>query len=135
MRFAFINNNEVIKIEDHENYDLILDAFNFQIVLDITDLVPQPQVGWLYDTKSLYKNIEDVTPRQIRQALVISGISISSIETMLASLPEPMKSLATIEWEYSTLFIRNNNFVKSLGPLMGLTDDQLDSLWILAKRL
>jgi len=135
MKIAFVNDNKIIKIEDHNDFSTIIDSHLFQTAIDITELVPQPEVGWLWDGKFLFKNIPSVTPRQIRQALVLTGISIETIETTLASLPEPAKSLATIEWEYSTLFIRNNNFVKQLGPMLGFTNDQLDQLWLLAGKL
>lgn len=135
MKIAFVNDNKIIKIEDHNDFSTIIDSHLFQTVIDITDLIPQPEVGWLWDGKFLFKNIPSVTPRQIRQALVLTGISIETIEATLAGLPEPTKSLATIEWEYSTLFIRNNNFVKQLGPMLGFTNDQLDQLWLLAGKL
>jgi len=79
--------------------------------------------------------ITDVTPRQIRQALVLSGVSIPTIEAALASLPEPHKSLAQIEWEYSTLFIRKNPLVAQVGVLLGWTSNQLDDLWLFAGKL
>lgn len=79
--------------------------------------------------------IPDVTPRQIRQALVLSGVSMSTIESALASLPEPTKSLAQIEWEYSTMFIRSNPLVAQVGVALGWTSEQLDNLWKFAKTL
>ncbi len=77
----------------------------------------------------------NVTPRQIRQALVLSGVSMESIDAAIASLPEPMHSMAKIEWEYSTAFIRTNKFVSQIGYLLGWTSHQLDELWKLASTL
>lgn len=74
----------------------------------------------------------NVTPRQIRQALIISGVSIASIEAAIASLPEPHKSFAQIEWEYSTAFIRTNPLVAQIGAIVGFNEEQLDNLWKLA---
>jgi hypothetical protein len=81
------------------------------------------------------KKIEPVSPRQIRTALVISGVSIQAIEQGLDSLNEPERSIAKIAWEFSNEFNRNNPLVDSLAPLLGLTQEQLDSLWELAKTL
>ena len=75
------------------------------------------------------ESIPSVTPRQIRQALVLTGISMTQIEDALASLPEPHKSLAQIEWEYSTLFIRSNPLVSQIGQVLGWNSQQLDDLW------
>lgn len=85
--------------------------------------------------KTPQADIPDVTPRQFRQALVISGMSIASIEAVINSQPEPLRSLAMIEWEYSTAFKRSNTMVNQMAPLLGFTSKQLDDLWLLAGTL
>lgn len=79
--------------------------------------------------------LPDVTPRQIRQALIISGVSMAQIDSAIAQLPEPTKSMAQIEWEYSTAFQRNRPLVAAVASLLGWTNDQLDQLWQLARSL
>ena len=74
-----------------------------------------------------------VSPRQIRQALVLSGFSISAIEITLSSIEdEQQKALALIAWEYATECYRYDDLVKNLAPLLSLTEDDLDDLWIFA---
>lgn len=74
--------------------------------------------------------ILDVTPRQIRQAIILKGsITIEQIEMALNSLPEPQRSLAKIEWEYSIAFKRHNPLVIAVGQMLGWTNEQLDDLW------
>jgi hypothetical protein len=77
----------------------------------------------------------DVTPRQIRQALILSGVSMASITTALESLSEPTRSLALAEWEYSNMFDRTRPLVASVGQMLGWTSAQLDALWIYAGTL
>lgn len=79
--------------------------------------------------------IPDVTPRQIRQALIMSGISLSAIDAALGTLPEPTKSMAMVEWEYSTAFQRNRPLVAAVQAMLGWTSDQVDALWVLASSL
>lgn len=79
--------------------------------------------------------IPSVTARQFRQALVLMGISTDTIEAALNSLPEPTKSLATIEWQYSNAFERNRPLVIEVGQMLGYTSDQLDAIWELAASL
>jgi hypothetical protein len=79
--------------------------------------------------------LPDVTPRQMRQALILSGVSLTDIDAALDSLPEPTKSLAKIEWEYSIAFKRLNPLVASVGQILGWTSQQLDDLWKLAGTL
>lgn len=79
--------------------------------------------------------IPDVTPRQIRQALLLSGVSLTDITNALESLSEPTKSLAITEWEYSITFQRNRPLVASVGVMLGWTPEQLDNLWLFAGTL
>lgn len=79
--------------------------------------------------------IYNVTPRQMRIALVMSGISLSTIDAMIDSLPEPNKSVAKITWEYSVEFQRNNPLLTLMAPTLGLTSEQVDQLFILAATL
>lgn len=79
--------------------------------------------------------IPNVTPRQIRQALIISGVDLNTIEAAIDSMPEPQRSLARTEWEYSTAFERNRPLVAQVGQLLGWTDTQLDTLWVMAGTL
>lgn len=89
----------------------------------------------VYATPPVPAALPSVTPRQIRQALVLSGVPMAMIESAIASLPEPHKSLAQIEWEYSTLFIRSNPLVNQIGAVVGWNSDQLDNLWKMAASL
>lgn len=79
--------------------------------------------------------IPDVTPRQFRQALIISGIPLSAIEAAINSQAEPTKSLAMVEWEYSIAFKRDNPLVNQMAPSLGFTSEMLDNLWLLAASL
>lgn len=79
--------------------------------------------------------IPDVTPRQFRQALFLSGIAISTIQAAIDAQEEPNKTLANIGLEYATAFERNNDIVNALGPAIGLDSEALDNLWLLAASL
>jgi hypothetical protein len=75
-----------------------------------------------------------VTMRQARLALLGAGL-LASIESSIAGLPSPQKEAAEIEWQYSSEVQRHNGFVSVLAPLLGLTDLQVDNLFIAAKDL
>lgn len=135
MIFAFINDNEVKKLEEHDEFNSITDGHHYQAVIDVTSSDPAVQVGWAYDAGLIYNKLPDVTPRQIRQALILSGVSMAMIEEALNSLPEPTRSLALVEWEYSIAFKRRNPLVMSVGGLLGWTSAQIDDLWTFAGKL
>jgi hypothetical protein len=76
----------------------------------------------------------EVTMRQARLALLNAGL-LSAVETAIDALPEPPRTAARIEWDHSNTVQRNNAFVLQLGGLLGLTPQQLDSLFIAAAQL
>lgn len=99
-------------------------------------------VGDTYDpdtktfTKAPIQKIvpEMVTMRQARLALLSVGL-LTNVDTVINSLPSPQKEAAQIEWQYSSAVERNKSLVQTLGPLLGLSEDQLDDLFIEAATL
>ena len=78
------------------------------------------------------EEIQGVTPRQIREALILSGVSLSDIDSFIDTLPEPTKSIARVNWEYSTMFKRNNQLINTYAGSIGFNSTALDNLWKLA---
>lgn len=141
-KHAILDDNIVVKISDisDSDYDALIKVH--QLLIDIQDFQVQPQVGWILEGNKLIPPDpnqipvpDSVTPRQIRQALIISGVSLSQIDDALNSLSEPVKSLARVEWEYSIAFQRNRPLVRQVALMLGWTDEQLDNLWKLAASL
>ena len=75
-----------------------------------------------------------VTMRQARLALNAAG-KLALVEAAIASLSEPQKTAAQIEWEYSNEVQRSNGLVASLGPALGMTEAELDALFVQAASL
>lgn len=75
-----------------------------------------------------------VTMRQARLALMAAG-KLAAVESALAALSEPAKTAALIEWEYSNEVQRHNGFVSQLAPALGMTEAEIDALFIGAKAL
>lgn len=76
----------------------------------------------------------EVTTRQARLALLSAG-KLSSVGAAIASMPEPQKTAASIEWEYSNTLQRSNPFVTQLGAALGLDDAAIDALFVAASKL
>ena len=79
--------------------------------------------------------VQVVTPRQMRIALVMSGISLETIESLINSLPEPNKTITRVTWEYSVEFQRNNPLLIAMAPALGLSSGQIDDLFLMASKL
>lgn len=75
-----------------------------------------------------------VTMRQARLALNAAGL-LASVNSTIASMPGPTGEAARIEWEFSSTVERHKSLVVSLTPALGLTDAQIDQLFITAATL
>lgn len=75
-----------------------------------------------------------VTPRQARLALLQNGL-LSQVDAVIASLPEPQKSIAQTDWEYAVSIERNSPWIGQIGAALGLDDAGLDDLFTLAATL
>jgi hypothetical protein len=75
-----------------------------------------------------------VTMRQARLVLLGAGL-LDRVNAAIASMPSPQKEAAQIEWEYSGEVQRNKPLVLALGPALGLSDAQLDAMFVAASKL
>lgn len=86
-------------------------------------------------SKKPEKIFKEVTPRQIRIALIANGVSLDDVTAAINLLPEPDRTIAKINWEWAVSFERHNPFVDGVGQLLGWTSEQLDALWEMASEL
>lgn len=82
-------------------------------------------------TNELVASME-VTPYQARIALHMAGM-LATVEAMMDNPATPAE--AKIAWEYAITFQRNSPFIMSLGPALGLTDAQIDDLFLAASKV
>ena len=75
-----------------------------------------------------------VSMRQARLALLGAG-KLAAVDAAIDTMPEPQKSAARIEWEYAAEVRRDNDFVAGLAPALGMTDAQVDALFVAAAAL
>lgn len=74
---------------------------------------------------------QEVTMRQARLALLGAGL-LAQVEAALAELDGAEGEAARIEWEYSQTVRRDKPFVVAVGSALGITDAQLDELFVAA---
>ena len=103
---------------------------------DVTGLSVGPGSRWVNGEwmPALPAVPQAVTMRQARLALEAVG-KLDDVDTAIAALPLPTRKLAQIEWEYSNEVQRHNGIVSQLGPALGLTDNDIDDLFIAAAAL
>ncbi len=70
-----------------------------------------------------------VSPYQARVALTRAGL-FDAVEAIMANESTPAE--AKIAWEYAVVFDRHSTFIATLAPALGLTEQQIDELFVLA---
>lgn len=119
------------EFERYGSETLTVDA-DRRVVVVVKEIEP-----WTAEETAEYRKSlvpEKVTMRQARLALHAAGI-LSQVQPAIDALPDPPKTLAQIEWYYSSEVFRNREFVNMLGSQLGLTDEQIDDLFIQAATL
>lgn len=76
-----------------------------------------------------------ITSRQLRLQWVMSGHDLSDIDNAIDQLPEPLKEIARINWEYAGTFDRSNELLLNVAGSLGITNEQLDDIFINASSL
>ena len=75
--------------------------------------------------------LPNLAPYQFRAMLELSGMQ-SALESWIDGLAEPANTIARAKLEFSLVFKRDNDLVLSAQQVLGLTDQQLDDLWMQA---
>ena len=75
-----------------------------------------------------------VTARQARLALAAIG-KLTMIADAIALIPEPDKTQVAIEWEYATTVERTSPWIETMRPALGLSEEEMDQLFVQAAEL
>jgi hypothetical protein len=73
---------------------------------------------------------ESISQMKLRKQLILSGIAISSIDALIQSLPQPNRDLIYTMWEYAVVFDRHNPELNAMAGMLGVTQQQLDEIFI-----
>lgn len=78
----------------------------------------------------------EVWDRSLRLALIDYGISMSDVEATIEAVPDAIeKEKVRIYWEYTQRFQRNHSLLNQFAESLGLTQDQIDQIFINAESL
>jgi hypothetical protein len=73
---------------------------------------------------------ESISQMKLRKQLILSGISIASIYDLIQTLPQPNRDLIYTMWEYAVVFDRSNPELNAMAGMLGITQEQLDYIFI-----
>jgi hypothetical protein len=136
-RLALINPNtnivENVTLDDRPMFEIDIPGY---IIVDI-DEVGGGGIGDTWNGTVLVKPAPPpppipkiVTPRQARLALHANGL-LTTVEAMIAASSKEVQ----LTWEYAIEFKRDDALINSLGGQLGLTETQIDDLFLLASTL
>jgi hypothetical protein len=113
---AYLGPMEFISSPEEFNQERI----NDYRLIDGELVIPPPQV---------------VSMRQGRLALLSAGL-LEGVEAAIAAIEDATQRKAVdIEWEYSQVIDRESPLVSTLAASMGLTEEQMDQLFVAAGQL
>lgn len=106
-------------------------SFEFRLI----SAIPEDELATALPADSMAPQIPaSITMRQARLALLQSGL-LTTVNAAVAAMPGVEGDAARIEWEFSGNVERNRPLVQSLAAALGLTEAQLDELFMLAATL
>ncbi|AAL49604.1 unknown [Sinorhizobium phage PBC5] len=86
--------------------------------------------------EQIRETMPDLSARQLRLVLIGANIMPAQVNAVIAAMPEgPDKAVAMVEWEYATTFRRVHPLLETVGGALGLTPEQIDTMWISALSL
>jgi hypothetical protein len=89
---------------------------------EINDRLPQPP--------------DSCTPRQLRIALILTGIMPSIIDSQINAITDPtQKEIAYAEWEYALEIKKEHPLVNMMATNLNLTEQQVNDIFTLAVTL
>lgn len=105
---------------------------------ELRDVTGQPefpkQIVWPELIEDASNVPSKISMRQCRLSLLSQGL-LGQIEAAIERMDEPIKSAASIEWQYGSIVRRNSPLVLNIGAALGLDDTDLDKLFLVAVEL
>jgi len=137
MKYARSENNVVVQVIGNDPARLFMP----EVVALFRSCPDAVQAGWL-DNGTTYTAPpvkppaipQVVSMRQARLALM-GDLKLSTVNAAIAGMAGIQGDAARIEWEFSSEVTRNQPLVLSMGQVLGLTDTQLDALFVTAAAL
>jgi hypothetical protein len=78
---------------------------------------------------------ESVTMRQARLALLQAG-HLGSVQSAINAIEDPvLRQASQIEWEYAATVDRSSSFTQGMATALGLSEQDMDNLFMLAVSL
>lgn len=112
-----------------------IDGAEVSVPDDMASALRQKLAKWEAKGNSIADYVEpvpqSVTMAQARIVLQMTG-QLVAIQAGLEALEEPQRSVALTAWEYAPTVSRNGSLVQTLSAQFGMSEEDLDALFIAA---
>lgn len=95
-----------------------------------------------YTEKDFVETIEPLFVPQtisllkLRMQLIISGIDLNAIDIVISQIPDvTQRALTNERWKNADYFDRNNEMLNQVATVLGLTQPQIDDIFINGNKL
>ena len=80
--------------------------------------------------EELRQTMPPLTARRFRLGLINAGIALTEVDDQIALIADPVeKGIAEVEWQFASSFDRLHPLVVTISLALGLTPEEVDSLW------
>jgi len=135
--YAYIQNGVAVEVVQSDPFMLFVEGYATQFIEVPDDVVQGSRLvdgDWMAAEPMAAQIPQEVTMRQAR--LVLHKYNyLNSVQPAIDALTDPPRTAAQIEWDYSNSVRRVSGFTSMIGAAIGLTDSQIDDLFIEAATL
>ena len=77
-----------------------------------------------------------ISKMKLRMQLILSGIPLASIYAAIEQIPNSVqKEIVFTKWEHAVTFDRTDETLNSMAQMLGMTQEQLDTIFIEGNKL
>lgn len=141
-RYALVTGSEVREIFEVGPADVPLsDRLHPELLAACVPVGADVQAGWVVDGASfappppITPAAPPLTRRQLRLGLLAMGITSAQVEEAIGDLPEPDRSVALIEWQDASVYLRTHPLVDQIAAALDMDAEALDAAWAEAATL
>lgn len=128
----FKKDNEVFAFEADGSQDFLITKDHKPMTADQIDrhLFPEKYLSDGEKYQVYLQSLKALTRRQFRLVLVMNGYDLDEVRAKIAEIPDLMqRQIALIEWEDAATFERLNESLIAMISIIGLTEDEVNTMW------
>lgn len=101
-----------------------------ELTKQIVEYIPEPE-----PTDAEKAAAIQLAPSQFHAMIAIAGLT-EAVEAAIEAIADPQqKAVAQAKYKWARFYVRTDPFVNMLAPAVGITSEQLDTMWLQAAEI